>query len=713
MMNRIFKIVSLTVVMLAVLALPVYAVYDFVPEAHSLVTGSMTDFIVAGTTGYAIDAYGVKSFDLTNPAAPVEWSSFPTNGGAMAAVKIGNNLCIADGNKGLTIVNVVDPMNMTLVSNLNLGGSCRSIAASGNTVYCTIEGIGMKVISVANPLTPIVLSTLALPADAYTIRYDQYAFLACGDAGLVIVNVTSPTAPVILSTTGTPGTAYGVAVNFPYVVVADGPLGVNVFDATTPAAPINLNSFMTAGEAVHASFNTDGSYVVISELGDGIQFMDGTNWAILGSYATVGSAYETKTSGNYAYVAEGVKGFEVVDFTTVSNPTQFGHYWEMGGPRATYKFNDQFAVVANYSDGMWVVNLETIAVPLPVANVPSTFWCYDVTGNGNYVYTADWSGAVKVVDLTIPSSPNVVGTWTDDTTGGRSIAYYNSYVYVGTYFRGVRIVNVTTPSSPSLAGTLPIAAACKGVTVAGSRLYVAASELGVRIYDLTTPATPTFLGTAATVGNARMSAVNGNTLFVAAEQAGVKIFDVTNAASPLLLSTISFEGLGDDARGVTYFNGKLYVAHTSTGIMCFDVSNPSAPVGYGNEDTPGLAYEVTGWNNDYVLVNDTYSLEVLRQDEVGVKPETPVNPNNFTFAGNFPNPFNAATTLHFTLPQSGQVTVAIFDASGRLATVPFSGAMQQGEHRLNVNMEQFSSGVYLVKVVTPTGQATHSMVLLK
>jgi len=190
----------------------------------------------------------------------------------------------------------------------------------------------------------------------------------------------------------------------------------------------------------------------------------------------------------------------------------------------------------------------------------------------------------------------------------------------------------------------------------------------------------------------------------------VLILDVSDPTSPDLFSSIPLDFA---AMGVTYFNGYLYIAHSIGGISCFDVTNPAGPVWYGDYNTPGSAYEVIGWDESHILVCDTYSLEVLFQEYVGVISRPTPQPTAFAFQGNYPNPFNASTTLAFSTPVSGQVRVAVYDALGRVVAVPFEGILSGGEHRLNLNAAGLASGTYIARIASPWGQQVRPMVLLK
>ncbi|MCB9069089.1 MAG: T9SS type A sorting domain-containing protein [Calditrichae bacterium] len=48
---------------------------------------------------------------------------------------------------------------------------------------------------------------------------------------------------------------------------------------------------------------------------------------------------------------------------------------------------------------------------------------------------------------------------------------------------------------------------------------------------------------------------------------------------------------------------------------------------------------------------------------------------------NYPNPFNPATTIAFTLPQPATVQLDIFDLNGRLVTTIADGSFGVGRHQ--------------------------------
>ena len=77
---------------------------------------------------------------------------------------------------------------------------------------------------------------------------------------------------------------------------------------------------------------------------------------------------------------------------------------------------------------------------------------------------------------------------------------------------------------------------------------------------------------------------------------------------------------------------------------------------------------------------------------------------------NYPNPFNPSTTIAFQLPESGRVTVDLFDSRGRLVKNLAEGMFSEGQQRLSWDGTDqggrpVGSGVYLCRVKTRQGVA--------
>jgi hypothetical protein len=85
---------------------------------------------------------------------------------------------------------------------------------------------------------------------------------------------------------------------------------------------------------------------------------------------------------------------------------------------------------------------------------------------------------------------------------------------------------------------------------------------------------------------------------------------------------------------------------------------------------------------------------------------------------NVPNPFNPETRISFSVPQSGRVTLRIYDPAGRLVATLVDRDMPAGSHGvtwrgLDGHGRRVASGVYFYQLRRGDALLTRSMVLLK
>ena len=90
-------------------------------------------------------------------------------------------------------------------------------------------------------------------------------------------------------------------------------------------------------------------------------------------------------------------------------------------------------------------------------------------------------------------------------------------------------------------------------------------------------------------------------------------------------------------------------------------------------------------------------------------------PDRFEVHQNYPNPFNPTTNLQFTLAQSDEVSIRVYDVMGReVARLLNSDSYSSGTHTVTFDASNLSSGVYFYRVALGSGQMqTGKMMLVK
>ena len=73
-------------------------------------------------------------------------------------------------------------------------------------------------------------------------------------------------------------------------------------------------------------------------------------------------------------------------------------------------------------------------------------------------------------------------------------------------------------------------------------------------------------------------------------------------------------------------------------------------------------------------------------------------PDKFLLSQNYPNPFNPTTLITYAIPQTGFVTLKIFDVLGNEVTTLVNEVKSEGVYSVTFNASTLPSGIYFYKI---------------
>lgn len=88
-------------------------------------------------------------------------------------------------------------------------------------------------------------------------------------------------------------------------------------------------------------------------------------------------------------------------------------------------------------------------------------------------------------------------------------------------------------------------------------------------------------------------------------------------------------------------------------------------------------------------------------------------PSKFKLNQNFPNPFNPATNINFSIPKSGLVTLKIYDMNGSEVAVLVNEVKTAGNYLVGFNAADLPSGAYFYRLESDNISETRKMLLIK
>ncbi len=88
-------------------------------------------------------------------------------------------------------------------------------------------------------------------------------------------------------------------------------------------------------------------------------------------------------------------------------------------------------------------------------------------------------------------------------------------------------------------------------------------------------------------------------------------------------------------------------------------------------------------------------------------------PQSTKLLGNFPNPFNAQTTIQYQLSKAQNVQLLIFNNSGQRVKTFNIGKQAAGLHQITINSNNWASGIYYYQLRGENTVQTRKMLLIK
>jgi len=139
----------------------------------------------------------------------------------------------------------------------------------------------------------------------------------------------------------------------------------------------------------------------------------------------------------------------------------------------------------------------------------------------------------------------------------------------------------------------------------------------------------------------------------------------------------------------------------SDGSSAWTVTLPGS---YANDITLGSDNDVYVVGGNTARINQSIVSSV---DEEGIVPE------GFILKQNYPNPFNPSTTIKFSIPESGNTVIKVYNLLGSEVATLLNELMQPGTYAINFDASGLSSGTYFYSMTSGKFHEVRKMIILK
>lgn len=519
-------------------------------------------------------------------------------------------------------------------------------------------------------------------AAAVAVR-GNYAYLGQGPR-LVVLDISNPQTPVFVTQSDLmPGIVLGVEVDEKNVYVTSRYGGLYIYDTLQPGS-LELAGSVLPQNPGCGSLEIVGSIAYIACNPGGLFIVDVGNPStpkILSTGIVKGSFISIAVFGDYAYLADLThnEGVLIADVSDPANPRQVGYYDKQDFPGDQDVYVESLDIcgdnlclaVLNY--GLAVLDLENPEKPV-FAGGDSPYTPSGIVVDGDYAYLDDMEG-VSVYDISNPASPSRVGNipiimdtfeFSVNEMPERGMYISGNYLYITDQRYGLRIMDITRPNNPRLVGQYmtPVPDVLFDIEVVDSYAFLISRSGGFRVLDVADPLNmeeiyyDDFRKNGYTQSPISLDVIDDFALITDSNYP-FHVYDVSNPRSPKQISAIYDEAASDGAHDMVIAGSYAYLSgwglkdafYPGIGLWVIDISKPENPVPINFVDLPNDHWSLgvkgtTLYALDGVLdpkEAEAFSLRILDISD-GAKPvvvkSIPIpelqnlSPSDLTIAGN-------------------------------------------------------------------------------
>jgi hypothetical protein len=133
-------------------------------------------------------------------------------------------------------------------------------------------------------------------------------------------------------------------------------------------------------------------------------------------------------------------------------------------------------------------------------------------------------------------------------------------------------------------------------------------------------------------------------------------------------------------------------------------------------DTVWTVFALVGGDDLSDLRQHTVEAFEMAEDAGWLDSDVPVLPGQITLYPNYPNPFNASTTIQYYLPHEADVELTLFDIRGRRVARLVDGVQQEGTYQVSLDARRYgglASGIYIYRLKADETVQARKLVLAK
>ncbi len=227
-----------------------------------------------------------------------------------------------------------------------------------------------------------------------------------------------------------------------------------------------------------------------------------------------------------------------------------------------------------------------------------------IVRDGRHAYVAAGDKGLLVFDL-VPDLPSRLLAQVQGQGKITRVVLQNGYAYLADSTGALLIVDVSNPKTPQRIASYPLAQPPDALCVEQGRAYLVSGK-HLSVLDVSRPQIPQQLASFTLAGEATAVQVSDGYAYLALPKAGLSVLDVRDPSN--LREVGRFRG---EVRDLAVAQGHAYLANGTTGLTVVDISQPQTPRWLGSVNHIGASLELSYDDGYIALHNDRSEITLI------------------------------------------------------------------------------------------------------
>jgi|GEM_PF-4705706 len=657
-------------------------------------------------------------------------TTFVSDAGINDFALVENRIFIADGAEGLKIFNANSPASLELAGAIGLTGNSNIISIRDNLVVIGTDDSSLHLVDVNNTTSPTLLSTFILDEIPVLITISETELFVTDISNqLHIIDIADTTTPNELGLYQVTGNVCKTEHSGNSIYLLDDNSGLISLDISIPSNPTENWTFGSYGRFSDAIISEQT--VFISDLREGLRILDisdSTNIIPLSEFHFEGISYDLELDGTNLYFLNSLSGLNIFD---VSNTSQPNLLWSQNS--VTYfteiVVEEGLAYILKNQPGQYSwLNIYDISDPVRPVRIEEyniNTYCSGIKIIDGFAYLL--INGVLVLDISDPTDPEEIfrGEAGSNFDYYDIDAYENFVVKVGDLNTSVNVLWNTLPGTRYFTYPIPDN---RGIHIENGYLFCTCMHDGLKIFNIGNPFDPLILGYYDTYFYAYDLSIDNGKVFVH-NNYYYELFDYSPSLAVDQPDT--FNLILPENEAIVQNDGAIEIAWEAssndvTGYIVWVARNSQFTREFRRIETSETNYVLEDLSTNFNFywkvkaLNDsssgTWSNETWRFTTCNVNDVEPKEildlPDSYELSKVYPNPFNPTLNVEVALPESGNLSLAVYNLLGKEVAVLNQNQLSAGYHSFVFDGTSLSSGVYFIQASVPGKLETIRKVVL-